>query len=176
MPGVVPWAFHEDFGAGAVTWYHSHAADVIQYALGMENSGPVEVIHPSSGTYPTLTFRYANGALLHHVDDWRMVKDVYKAVPATARLEGNFGGIFVGEVSPEALGDYVAGPSHVMPTSGTARFSSPLGVHHFLKVSSLVALTEADLKALGPSAAALARAEGLTAHARAVEQRLERLL
>ncbi len=97
VPGVVPWAFHEDFGAGAVTWYHSHAADVIQYALGMENSGPVEIIHPSSGKYPTLTYRYANGTLLHHVDHWGMVKDVYKAVPATARLEGNFGGIFVGE-------------------------------------------------------------------------------
>ncbi len=97
VPGVVPWAFHEDFGAGAVTWYHSHAADVIQYALGMENSGPVEIMHPSSGTYPTLTYRYANGTLLHHVDHWGMVKDVYKAVPANARLEGNFGGIFVGE-------------------------------------------------------------------------------
>jgi len=96
-PGVVPWAFHEDFGAGAVTWYHSHAADVIQYALGMENSGPVEIIHPSSGTFPTLTYRYANGTLLHHVDNWGMVKDVYKAVPTTARLEGNFGGVFVGE-------------------------------------------------------------------------------
>ncbi len=87
----------------------------------------------------------------------------------------NAGGIFVGEVSPEALGDYVAGPSHVMPTSGTARFSSPLGVHHFLKVSSLVALSDADLQSLGPTAAVLARAEGLTAHARAVEQRLESL-
>ena len=96
-PGVVPWAFSEDFGAAAVTWYHSHAADVIQYALGMENSGPVEFIHPSSGTYPTLTCRYANGTLLHLVDNWEMVKNVYKAVPPTARLAGNFGGIFVGE-------------------------------------------------------------------------------
>jgi hypothetical protein len=96
-PGVVPWAFCEDFGAGAVTWYHSHAADVIQYALGMENSGPVEFIHPSSGAYPTLTCRYANGTLLHLVDDWAMVKNVYKAVPAEARLAGNFGGVFVGE-------------------------------------------------------------------------------
>ena len=52
IPGVVPWAFHEDFGAAAVTWYHSHAADVIQYALGMENSGPVEIIHPSTGPVP----------------------------------------------------------------------------------------------------------------------------
>ena len=96
-PGVVPWAFSEEFGAAAVTWHHSHAADVIQYALGMENSGPVEFIHPSSGTYPTLTCRYANGTLLHLVDNWDMVKNVYKAVPANARLAGNFGGIFVGE-------------------------------------------------------------------------------
>ena len=117
MPGVVPWAFHEDFGAGAVTWYHSHAADVIQYALGMENSGPVEIIHPSSGTYPTLTCRYANGTLLHLVDHWGMVKDVYKAVPATARLEGNFGGIFVGErgwvTSMSTGGRIEAGPEEL---------------------------------------------------------------
>jgi hypothetical protein len=116
-PGVVPWAFHEDFGAAAVTWYHSHAADVIQYALGMENSGPVEIIHPSSGTYPTLTYRYANGTLLHHVDHWGMVKDVYKAVPATARLEGNFGGIFVGErgwvTSMSTGGPVEAGPEEL---------------------------------------------------------------
>ena len=97
IPGVVPWAFHDDFGAGAVTWYHSHAADVIQYALGVENSGPVEFIHPSTGQYPTLTCRYANGTLLHLVDHWGMVKDLYRAVPADARLEGNFGGVFVGE-------------------------------------------------------------------------------
>ncbi len=97
IPGVVPWAFHEDFGAAAVTWYHSHAADVIQYALGMENSGPVEFIHPSTGQYPTLTCRYANGTLLHLVDHWDMVKEVYKAVPSNVRLEGNFGGVFVGE-------------------------------------------------------------------------------
>jgi len=96
-PGVVPWSFCEDFGAASVTWYHSHSADVIQYALGMENSGPVELIHPGSGEYPTLTCKYANGTLLHLVDHWGMVKDVYKAVPATARLEGNFGGVFVGE-------------------------------------------------------------------------------
>ena len=96
-PGVVPWAFCEDFGAAAVTWHHSHSADVIQYALGMENSGPVEIIHPSSGQYPTLTCRYANGTLLHHVDHWGQVKQLYKAVPATARLAGNFGGVFVGE-------------------------------------------------------------------------------
>jgi hypothetical protein len=96
-PGVVPWAFCEDFGAASSTWHHSHSADVIQYALGMEESGPVEFIHPGSGEFPTLTYRYANGMLLHLVENWQIVKDVYKAVPQTARLAGNFGGIFVGE-------------------------------------------------------------------------------
>ncbi len=96
-PGVVPWSFCEAFGAASVTWHHSHSADVIQYALGMENSGPIELIHPSSGAFPTLTCRYSNGTLLHLVDHWGMVKDLYQAVPATARLAGNFGGVFVGE-------------------------------------------------------------------------------
>ena len=96
-PGVVPWVFCQAFGAGAITGYHSHAADVIQYALGMETGGPTEILHPSDGGFPTLTYRYANGTLLHHVDHWGMVKDVYKAVPAGAHLAGSFGGVFVGE-------------------------------------------------------------------------------
>ena len=96
-PGVVPWSFCEDFGTASVTWHHSHSADVIQYALGMEKTGPVEILHPSGGEFPTLTCRYADGTLLHHVDHWGVVKDVYKAVPATARLAGLFGGLFVGE-------------------------------------------------------------------------------
>jgi histidinol dehydrogenase len=78
------------------------------------------------------------------------------------------GGIFVGEHSFEVLGDYVAGPSHVMPTGGTARFASPLNVMDFVKVTSLVALGRAELDALGPAAARIAAAEGLTAHAHAV--------
>lgn len=96
-PGVVPWSFCDSFGAASVTWHHSHSADVIQYALGMEQSGPVEIIHPSSGAYPTLTCRYANGTLLHLVDHWGAVRDVYGAVPPKARLAGLFGGVFVGE-------------------------------------------------------------------------------
>ena len=97
IPGVVPWSFEEDFGAASSTWHHSHSADVIQYALGMETSGPVELIHPADGPYPTLTCKYANGTLLHLVDHWGMVKNAYKAVPADARIAGNFGGVFVGE-------------------------------------------------------------------------------
>ena len=89
-----------------------------------------------------------------------------------AKQVRNAGGIFVGEVSPESLGDYTAGPSHVMPTMGTARFASPLGVQDFLKVTSVVAVDEAMLRELGPAAARIARAEGFTGHARSIELRL----
>ena len=80
----------------------------------------------------------------------------------------NAGGIFVGEGSSEALGDYVVGPSHIMPTRGTARFSSPLHVGDFCKVTSIFAVGDAAARRLGPAAQAIARAEGLTAHAAAV--------
>ncbi|HEU5315774.1 MAG TPA: histidinol dehydrogenase [Chloroflexota bacterium] len=84
------------------------------------------------------------------------------------------GGVFVGDSSPEAAGDYVAGPSHVMPTARTARFSSPLSVDDFLKTISVVGLSRERLDEIGPVAARLARAEGFEAHARAVEMRLSR--
>ncbi len=82
------------------------------------------------------------------------------------------GGIFLGERSFEVLGDYVAGPSHVMPTGGTARFASPINVNDFVKIVSVIGLNEQTLRAIGPSAQRLARAEGLSAHAAAVERRL----
>lgn len=98
IPGVVPWTFCEDFGNGVSTNYHSHSADVIQYALGMEESGPVEILHPDGKQFPTLTCRYANGTLLHHIDGWGQVKKLYPgAVPEDAKLDGMFGGLFVGE-------------------------------------------------------------------------------
>ena len=97
IPGVVPWTFCEDFGNGVATNYHSHSADVIQYALGVEESGPVEILHPGGKQFPTLTCRYANGTLLHHIDGWRQVKELYHAVPDEAKLDGMFGGLFVGE-------------------------------------------------------------------------------
>ena len=85
----------------------------------------------------------------------------------------NAGAVFVGEFSHEVLGDYVAGPSHVMPTGGTARFASGLGVHSFLKISPIIALDDAVSRELSKSAALIARAEGLTAHAEAAEVRDE---
>jgi len=84
----------------------------------------------------------------------------------------NAGCIFVGRTSTVVLGDYVAGPSHVLPTEGTARFSSPLNITDFIKFINLVTIDEASLKKLGRAASIIARAEGFEAHARAVEKRL----
>jgi histidinol dehydrogenase len=84
------------------------------------------------------------------------------------------GAVFFGAGAPEAFGDYLAGPNHVLPTGGTARFASPLGVWDFEKRTSVIAAGRATLVRLGPAVARLARAEGLEAHARAVELRLGR--
>ena len=85
------------------------------------------------------------------------------------------GAIFLGAYTSESLGDYCAGPNHVLPTSGTARFSSPLGVYDFQKRSSIIEVSQAGAHVLGPVAAELAYGEGLQAHARAAEMRLDPL-
>jgi histidinol dehydrogenase len=82
------------------------------------------------------------------------------------------GAIFMGSYTAEVLGDYCAGPNHVLPTARTARFSSPLGVYDFQKRSSLIQCSERAAQRLGQTASVLARAEGLTAHARSAEYRL----
>ena len=83
------------------------------------------------------------------------------------------GAIFLGAYTSESLGDYCAGPNHVLPTSGTARFSSPLGVYDFQKRSSLIEVSEQGAQTLGRIASVLAHGEGLQAHARAAEMRLK---
>ncbi|HUM07766.1 MAG TPA: histidinol dehydrogenase, partial [Acidocella sp.] len=82
------------------------------------------------------------------------------------------GAIFLGRSTPEAIGDYVAGPNHVLPTSGTARFASGLSVYDFMKRTTYLSVPPRALEAIGPAAVALAEAEGLTAHARSVSVRL----
>ncbi len=84
----------------------------------------------------------------------------------------NAGAIFIGAHTPEAIGDYVAGSNHVLPTARSARFSSGLGVLDFMKRTSLLKCGPDQLRALGPAAIALGEAEGLTAHARSVAIRL----
>lgn len=84
----------------------------------------------------------------------------------------NAGCIFINQTSPVVLGDYIAGPSHVLPTGGTARFSSPLSIDDFLKITNIVALSKDDQKMLGKTAIAIAEAEGLQGHAQAIKIRL----
>ena len=95
-------------------------------------------------------------------DPWRWVEKV-----------DNAGGVFMGEHSFEVLGDYLAGPSHIMPTGGSARFASPLNVWDFVKIVSLIALDEYTARTIGPVAATLAKSEGLDAHAHAASLRAE---
>ena len=109
-----------------------------------------------------LANRYAPEHLcLAVADPWKLSENVYAA-----------GGIFLGEHSFEVLGDYVAGPSHVMPTGGSARFTSPLNVWDFIHIISLIGLNPETAARIGPTAVTIARAEGLDAHARAAELRI----
>jgi histidinol dehydrogenase len=96
---------------------------------------------------------------------------VEDAVSVATQVD-NAGGIFIGHYSLEALGDYIAGPSHVMPTGGTARFASFVNLRDFQKVIPFLEASAGFVAAVGPSAALMARAEGLEAHARAIEARL----
>ncbi len=96
-------------------------------------------------------------------DPWNWVEKV-----------NNAGGVFVGEYSFEVLGDYLAGPSHVMPTGGSARFASPLNVWDFVKIVSLVALDEKTVQAISPIAATIAQAEGLDGHANSALVRVDK--
>jgi histidinol dehydrogenase len=93
--------------------------------------------------------------------------------PLAARIS-NAGAIFLGRYTPEAVGDYVAGSNHVLPTARSARFSSGLNVLDFMKRTSIVRCDAASLAAIGPAAVALAAAEGLDAHGKSVSIRLNK--
>ncbi|MDQ6982857.1 MAG: histidinol dehydrogenase [Mariprofundus sp.] len=125
-----------------------------------------------------------HGALIH-VADWAEAADVVNVI-APEHLElalenpddilpsiKHAGAIFIGHFVPEALGDYIAGPNHVLPTNRTARFSSPLGVYDFQKRSSLIRATREAVEKIGPAAVHLAHREGLQAHALTLELRLK---
>ena len=86
----------------------------------------------------------------------------------------NAGSIFIGRFSPEAMGDYIAGPNHVLPTSGSAKFSSGLSVNDFLKRHSLIKITKTGIERLGPSVINLAEHENLDGHAKSIKIRLKK--
>ena len=111
--------------------------------------------------------RLANALAAEHVE---IATDDPEALFADIRHAGS---VFLGRFTPEAVGDYVAGPNHVLPTGRRARFASGLSVLDFMKRTSFIALNENALRAIGPAAVALAEAEGLPAHARSVQERLK---
>lgn len=127
-----------------------------------------------------------NRALLIKVNDMGEACEIANAIAAEhleicageprkwAELIRHAGAIFMGNYTSESLGDYCAGPNHVLPTARTARFSSPLGVYDFIKRSSMIEVSEAGAQTLGAVASTLAHGEGLTAHARAAEMRLKK--
>lgn len=128
----------------------------------------------------------ANRALLIQVKDMAEACEIANDIAAEhleicaaeprkwADLIRHAGAIFLGNYTSESLGDYCAGPNHVLPTARTARFSSPLGVYDFIKRSSMIEVSEAGAQTLGAVASTLAHGEGLTAHARAAEMRLKK--
>ncbi len=136
-------------------------AEIIVQSLALRSG---VILTPDLETAAALASEYAPEHLCLAVQD----------PEAIAPLIHNAGGIFFGETSFEVLGDYVAGPSHVMPTGGTARFASPLNVLDFVKITSLIALDLPTCQALSPLAARIARAEQLTAHASAAEYRMNK--
>jgi histidinol dehydrogenase len=127
-----------------------------------------------------------NRALLIQVKDMTEACEIANAIAAEhleicaaeprkwAEFIRHAGAIFMGNYTSESLGDYCAGPNHVLPTARTARFSSPLGVYDFIKRSSMIEVSEAGAQTLGIVASTLAHGEGLTAHARAAEMRLKK--
>jgi histidinol dehydrogenase len=127
-----------------------------------------------------------NRALLIEVEDMGEACEIANAIAAEhleicaaeprkwAEFIRHAGAIFMGNYTSESLGDYCAGPNHVLPTARTARFSSPLGVYDFIKRSSMIEVSEAGAQTLGAVASTLAHGEGLTAHARAAEMRLKK--
>jgi histidinol dehydrogenase len=145
----------------------------------------IDKLLPTMERKDIITTSLSNRAAMIQVDDLDKAVEVANFIAAEhlelsvdepmamAEKIRHAGAIFLGRHTPEALGDYCAGPNHVLPTSRTARFSSPLGVYDFQKRSSLIQVSEQGAQQLGKVASVLARGESLTAHARSAEYRLK---
>jgi len=134
-------------------------AEIARFAI--ENNGGIIIV-----TYIKEAISIVNGFAPEHLSI--ITRDPQEILPEIK----NSGGVFLGETSCEVIGDYIAGPSHVMPTGGAAKFSSPLSVLDFLKITSLVALDTKTVKSIASLAELLARNENLTAHAEAARRRV----
>jgi histidinol dehydrogenase len=155
-----------------------------QFIEQVQNS--INKLLPEMSRKKVIETSLANRALLIQVKDMAEACEIANDIAAEhleicaaeprkwAELIRHAGAIFMGNYTSESLGDYCAGPNHVLPTARTARFSSPLGVYDFIKRSSMIEVSEAGAQTLGAVASTLAHGEGLTAHARAAEMRLKK--
>jgi histidinol dehydrogenase len=146
----------------------------------------IDRLLPEMPRHDVIRTSLSNRALLIQVKDMAESCEIANAIAAEhleicaqeprkwAELIRHAGAIFMGNYTSESLGDYCAGPNHVLPTARTARFSSPLGVYDFIKRSSMIEVSEAGAQTLGKVASTLAHGEGLQAHARAAEMRLKK--
>ncbi|MEE9573341.1 MAG: histidinol dehydrogenase, partial [Candidatus Neomarinimicrobiota bacterium] len=134
-------------------------AEIAQYAI--ENNGGIILV-----TNIKEAISVINNFAPEHLSI--ITKDPQEILPQIK----NTGGVFLGESSCEVMGDYIAGPSHIMPTGGAAKFSSPLSVLDFLKITSLIALDTKTVQSIAPLAELLARNENLTAHSEAARRRI----
>ena len=146
----------------------------------------INILLPEMPRRNVIEASLTNRALLIKVKDMTEACEIANAIAAEhleicaaeprqwAQLIRHAGAIFMGNYTSESLGDYCAGPNHVLPTARTARFSSPLGVYDFIKRSSMIEVSEAGAQTLGAVASTLAHGEGLQAHARAAEMRLKK--
>jgi histidinol dehydrogenase len=138
----------------------SHRRNIIEASL--KKRGKIFVVRDAACAVALANAVAPEHLELHVEDPHRMLEGITNA-----------GAIFLGRYSPEVLGDYVAGPSHVLPTGGTARFFSPLSVRSFMKFSSVIDISARGMRELGPHASVMAEAEGLASHARSVHLRKE---
>ncbi|MCW4151638.1 histidinol dehydrogenase [Halomonas sp. 18H] len=165
----------EDAQAILVSWDAAHLDEVAEaMARQLPSLERAEIVRTSLAD---------RGALIHCQDPAQAAALINRIAPEHLELSvaspeswlsdvRHAGAIFMGRHTAEALGDYCAGPNHVLPTSGTARFSSPLGVHDFQKRSSVIHCSAQGASRLGATASVLARGESLTAHARSAEYRI----
>ncbi len=152
--------------------YLQRVADSVERLLpGMERADIIRQSLVARGALIEVADMAAAVALINRIAPEHLELSVAEPEQYLPQIR-HAGAIFLGRHTPEALGDYCAGPNHVLPTSGTARFSSPLGVYDFQKRSSIINCSPAGAAALARTASILARGESLTAHARSAEYRL----
>lgn len=169
-------AEHDEIAQSILLTTSSEVADAVYASIErlLPTMERAEIIGKSLATNGALIITDSDSSLVKIADEIAAEHlEIFTAnADDLAQRITNAGAIFIGPYSAESLGDYCAGPNHVLPTAGTARFTSPLGVYDFQKRTSMIRISEQGAQTIGKNASVLARGESLTAHARSAEYRL----